>query len=234
MGHDSSVIRQRLFEAVERRRERFQEARAELFLRLVQPTPGLRVLDLGGSTGQFSRRLLRRADLDMTVADIVDTSRECAAAGLRFVQLEETPRLPFEDGQFDIVLANSVIEHVTVPKADSARMDWAEAEWKRRAQEGQRQFALEIARVGRGYFVQTPHKRFPLDQHLWLPFTNWLPHRPLLRLVALTNRIWIKRASLVDWQLLGPEDMRRYFPDAELHIERALGLPKSLIAFRHH
>jgi SAM-dependent methyltransferase len=153
---------------------------------------------------------------------------------LRFVHLEETPRLPFEDGQFDIVLANSVIEHVTVPKADCARMNWPEPEWRRRAHEGQRQFALEIAWVGRGYFVQTPHKSFPLDQHLWLPFSNWLPHRPLLKLVAFTNQIWIKRASLVDWQLLGPDDLRGFFPDAEIHIERALGLPKSVIAFRHN
>ena len=37
----------------------------------------------------------------------------------------------------------------------------------------------------------------------------------------------------VDWNLLAERDMRQLFPDATLHVEKALGLPKSLIAYRH-
>ena len=223
--------RQRIYESLERRREGFQAARAELFLRLLKPPPGTRVLDLGGNRGHFGQRLLQRSDLDITVADVIDFSAECAQAGLHFVQLDETSRLPFPDRAFDIVFCNYVIEHVTLPKAECSRTDLAEAEWKRRARARQHQFAQEIRRVGRGYFVQTPNKHFPLDVHLWMPFTNWLAHKNALRLTAVTNRFWIKRGE-PDWELLAASDLRELFPDADLHIERLFGFPKSLIAYR--
>jgi SAM-dependent methyltransferase len=223
--------RQRIYQSLERQREGFQAARAELFLRLMKPRSGARVLDLGGNRGHFGQRLLQRSDLDITVADVIDFSVECAQAGLQFVQIDEAERLPFHDREFDIVFCNSVIEHVTLPKSECSRTDLAEADWKRRASARQRQFAHEIRRVGQGYFVQTPNKHFPVDVHLWLPFTNWLSHKAALRLTAFTNRFWIKGGE-PDWELLAASDLREMFPDANLHVERLFGLPKSLIAYR--
>ena len=225
------MIRNNAYRAVEKYRERFQEARADLFCRTMQPQAGCSILDLGGNRGQFSRRLLQRLRADITVADILDFSAECAAAGLRFAQIGEQVNLPFADREFDIVLCNSVIEHVTLPKTDCQRLNMSDGEWRERAAVAQKTFAAEIRRVARGYFVQTPHPDFPLDLHLWLPFTNWLSHRATVRLTRLTDRFWIK-SGVADWQLISPHEMTGYFPDAQLQIEHWLGMPKSVIAFK--
>lgn len=217
---------------VERRRERFQEARADLFCALMHPSAGALVLDLGGNRGDFSRRLLNRMHLELTVADLLDFSKECQASGLKFVQVSEGGRLPFEDNSFDFVFCNSVIEHVTIPKDECRRLDLSDEEWTRRASVAQQTFAREIIRVGRNYFVQTPHPAFPFDLHTWLPFTSRLGHRNTVRLTKWTQGFWIKKSWEADWNLIDPDSMQNFFPDAHIHIERFLGMPKSLIAYK--
>jgi SAM-dependent methyltransferase len=64
--------------------------------------------------------------------------------------------LPFEDGRFDIVFSNAVIEHVG-------------------GRERQRRFVSEALRVGRRVFLTTPNRRFPLEVHTRLPLVHWLP-----------------------------------------------------------
>ena len=131
--------------------------------------------------------------------------------------------LPFRDGAFDIVFSNSVIEHVGGP-------------------ERQRQFATEIARVGRAYWVQTPNRWFPVEPHLLTPFLHWLPKRQRAA-IARRFTVWqcITRPSadrrefyiehfLRDIRLLGPAETKALFPGARLVRERFLGIAKSLIA----
>ncbi len=219
-------------EAIELFRERFQEARAELFCRLLAPRPGLRILDLGGNRGQLSRRIMERVSVDVTVADILDLADVFVEGGIEFVLLSPEAHLPFEAAEFDIVLCNSVIEHVTLPKPACRRRDISNRDWLSRARAAQRAFAAEIRRVGRGYFVQTPHVSFPLDLHLGLPFSHWLPHRAGLELTRVTDRFWIRKSGDFDWQLVPPRLMREFFPEASLHVERWLGLPKSLVAYK--
>ena len=64
--------------------------------------------------------------------------------------------LPFEDGAFDIVFSNAVIEHV----GDRER---------------QRALVSEAIRVGRRVFLTTPNRRFPVEVHTRLPLVHWLP-----------------------------------------------------------
>jgi SAM-dependent methyltransferase len=83
------------------------------------------------------------------------------------VQADAADGLPFADGEFDLVYCNSVIEHV--PPARRAA------------------FATELRRVGRGWYVQTPARSFPIEPHALLPFAHWLPvplRRPYWRLGA--------------------------------------------------
>jgi SAM-dependent methyltransferase len=212
-------------------RHRWHEQRADLFIQLMRPEPGARVLDLGGGYGDLMERLRRRTDLDITIADISDAALASAAAkGFHVVPLREGEPLPFHDKSFDIVFCNSVIEHVTLPKA-AVWTPIAEPEWARASSQSQHEFAHEIARIGRGYFVQTPHRAFPIDSHTWLPFVGWLSHNATIRVVRVTNRYWVKHCSHADWQLLGTAEMRSLFPEAEIHIERVVGIPKSLIAY---
>ncbi len=131
--------------------------------------------------------------------------------------------LPFRDRSFDLVFSNSVIEHV----GDA---------------HSQRAFAKEVARVGRGFWVQTPNRWFPVEQHLFTPLVHWLPRAwqrflvPRLNLWALLvpvspdrRRFYIEH-YLADVRLLCRSDLHGLFPAATIIRERFLGLTKSLIA----
>ena len=222
-----------LTQLASRIREHSHEARADLFVKLLEPERGARVLDLGGGDGSLAARIARRAEVRVTVADI-DERRHLAHErhGFEAVALEPEAPLPFDDGGFDLVLCNSVIEHVTMPRDECLRAGLKQTEWRARAFARQRAFAAEIRRVGRGYFVQTPHRAFPIDAHTWLPFTNFLPHEGARRLVRFADPWWVKKCGVADWNLLGRTELRALFPDAALAVERFGGVPKSVIAWK--
>lgn len=227
------LIREILKTALWSVHDRMRERRADLFVNLLQPKPDYRILDLGSATGTFARKIAARIPCQFTLADVTDHVAAVEHHGFEFVRLDPAAdRLPFDDAAFDIVLCNSVIEHVTLPEAECRRTDHDEVVWRERARAAQNRFASEIRRVSRGYFVQTPHRDFPFELHTWLPGVNWLPHNSTQRLVHYTNRYWIKQCNYADWQLLRPADLHGMFPDATLHVERLAGLPKSIIAFK--
>ena len=131
--------------------------------------------------------------------------------------------LPFRDGAFDIVFSNSVIEHV----GDAA---------------SQQRFAREVARVGRSYWVQTPNRWFPVEQHLFTPVVHWLP-KSWQRAIVPRFTVWdaVMRLSpdrrqfylehyLSEVKLLGAAELRGLFPAARIVRERFCGWTKSLIA----
>jgi SAM-dependent methyltransferase len=133
--------------------------------------------------------------------------------------IADARRLPFRDGAFDVVFANSTIEHVG---DDDSR----------------RQFAQEVQRVGKRYYVQTPYRWFPVEPHLMTPFIHYLPpswRRRLLRNFTVWGRLVRPTPQGVDEfvrdvRLLDLAEMRRLFPASEIWRERFLGFTKSLIA----
>lgn len=128
-------------------------------------------------------------------------------------------RLPFRDKAFEVVFANSIIEHV----GDT---------------ESRRTFAREIERVGLRYYVQTPNRWFPIEPHLWTPFIHFLPASVQKRLLRnFTVWGWLVRPTqqgceeFVDQvRLLDARELQELFPRARIWRERVLGLTKSLIA----
>jgi hypothetical protein len=216
-------------------RSRFHEARAERFVARLAPRPGGRLLDLGGSDGALAERIVRRVPLVVTVADAAPETRAAALArGFEHVLLDPDAPLPFEPGQFDYLLCNSVIEHVTLPKercAVTARVP--QAEWEAGSRAAQASFAAAIRGVAPSYFVQTPHRHFPVEQHVHLPLVQYLSHDNLCRLVTWTDRYWVKSCQgCVDWELLTPGRLARLFPDATVEVERFVGVPKSIVAWK--
>lgn len=161
---------------------------------------GMRVLDVGcGTLG------LRALEPGLEITG-VDLSPRPTYPG-PFLQADVTEGLPYADGEFDLVYSSSVVEHVP-PERRAA-------------------FAAEINRVGRGVYVQTPAKSFPVEPHSLLPFAHWLPpalRRPYWRLG--TQGFW------EDIHLLGRGDLRALFPSAGVHAERLGPLAKSWIAIR--
>ena len=199
---------------------------------LMKPQNGVSVLDLGGEWGDFLARIKNRLQAQFVIADIREDYRSTVEQkyGFQFVLIDEEKPLPFKDKEFDIIISNSVIEHVTLPKK-LCMTDISQAEWVTISRQNQRRFATEIRRVSKSYFVQTPHKSFPIETHTWLPFVNLLNHNQATSLVRFTDKYWIKHCGNVDWNLLSLTEMKTLFPDAELYIERFFGFPKSIIAY---
>lgn len=217
---------------VSRLSARQRAARGEQFRALLAPTSQDRILDLGSEEGAHIAALIPFRE-NVTIADIdpVALARGRARFGFRTATLDESGRLPFPDQHFDIVFCSSVIEHVTVPKQRLHEIA-SKARFRAESWEHQRQFANEIRRIGKRYFVQTPYKWYPIESHTWLPLPIVvLPRRVQLRLIEWTNRWWIKRTEL-DWNLLTASALAALFPEARIERERTLGLTKSVIAVK--
>lgn len=220
---------------IRRVRTNSRRRRAAIFHRHFAIGPETRILDLGGGDGTHIHYLLAGTaaqSRQVTVADIDAEAVESAAArfGYRPVRLVEGEPLPFPDRHFDIAVCSSVLEHVTIPKEEIWR-EWSGARFRLRARAAQCQFAVELARVARGYFVQVPNRGFPIETHAWLPFVQYAPRALQCLTIAAANRIWIKK-TIPDFHLPGRREMAAYFPEAMLLRERWLGLTKSLIAVR--
>jgi hypothetical protein len=96
--------------------------------------------------------------------------------------------------------------------------------------------------VGRAYWVQTPNRWFPVEQHLLTPLVHWLP-KPWQRCIVPRFTLWSallrpsadRRAFYVahyldDVRLLSASEFAALFPGARLIRERVCGWTKSLVA----
>jgi hypothetical protein len=190
----------------------------ERFAREFGVTRQTRVLDIGGTPDYWQ---LMPEPPRVIFLNAPRAKGELAGAA-RWVA-GDGRRLPFRDQSFDVVFSNSVIEHV----GDGA---------------SQAAFAREVARAGRGYWVQTPNRWFPIEPHLLTPLIHWLPKRwqrsivprfsiwgALARVTPDQRQFYIEH-YLGEVRLLGLREMRRLFPQARMIRERVCGLTKSLIA----
>jgi 2-polyprenyl-3-methyl-5-hydroxy-6-metoxy-1,4-benzoquinol methylase len=188
----------------------WRERRYRLFMDLCRVRRDEAILDVGAGKGGALERFNREnpivaVDLEADRVEWLDQPNVTVAYG-------DGTCLQYADGEFPVVYSNSVLEHV--PK------------------ELQRAFADEIRRVGGRYFVQTPNRWFPIEPHYQTPFFHFLPvlvRKWLNRHVTLG---WREKGHWEDVNLLTARDLRRLFPDAEIHRERLWGLTKSLMAVR--
>lgn len=83
-----------------------------LFDLLLASRPGQRVLNVGAGQGSFSR-LLESRGFDVVSTDVTKPALDVLRARLRGeVLFADMTRLPFQDGQFDAVVAGEVLEHI--------------------------------------------------------------------------------------------------------------------------
>ena len=98
--------------------------------------------------------------------------------------------------------------------------------------------------MGRAWWVETPNRWFPVEQHLLTPFVHWLP-KAWQRAIVPRFTVWaaITKLSddrrrfyldhyLSDVKLLSAAEVRALFPGGRLIRERFWGVTKSLIAWR--
>ena len=196
----------------------FRRRRMRAFQRSFQPGERTTILDVGGTVYNWqlvdarSRITLLNLELPEGFDELPPNYGFVVGSALE---------LEFEDGAFDVGFSNSVIEHLAT-------------------RERQEAFAREIRRVGRGLWVQTPARRFPVEPHLLTPFIHYLPRswqRRLLRRFTVWG--WLTRPSpeavegfLREIRLLGYREMQELFPDCEVRRERFLGLTKAYVAVR--
>jgi SAM-dependent methyltransferase len=180
---------------------RSRQRKLDLFLAELRPTAETTVLDVGvdevslgevgGQSGCSTHNFFEEHypwPSRITALGLHDGARFTERyPRIAYVQ-GDACALPFEDGSFDVVFSNAVIEHVG----------------DRRRQE---QLVAEALRVGRRVFLTTPNRWFPIEVHTRLPLVHWLPDEVAHRVYERTGRGWA-----ADNRLLGPADLRALFP----------------------
>lgn len=212
--------------------ERLKARRVELFVEKLGIGPYDSVLDLGSEDGSYLSRYFPYPG-NIVIADINEEPmrrgvEKNGLKGYRVIPVDGP--LPFADREFTAVWCNSVMEHVTIPRAELGNV--SHSEFKERADAHQRSFAREIARIADSYFVQTPYVHFPIESHSILPLIPYFRHPTRFRLSRATKKIWVKQWT-ADFYLYDWRRFRSHFPDAtEIMAEKSLGLTKSLMAIR--
>jgi hypothetical protein len=197
----------------------FRKRRMQRFARELGITSATSVLDIGGTPECWSLLPVRPR------VTLLNTPRaKDDLGGAESWVAGDGRALPFRDASFDVVFSNSVIEHVG-------------------DRESQRRFAGEVARVGRSFWVQTPNRWFPVEQHLLTPLVHWLPRSwqraivprcnlwSLLVQVTPDRRRFYIEHYLADVQLLSAGEVSELFPAARVIHERFCGWTKSLVAY---
>lgn len=215
--------------------KRSRESRSAIFRQTFFLDANTKILDLGSETGLNIYLVIHGTSINpknVYIADINSTAvnKGSKQFGFNPVIIDESKKLPFSDGFFDIVYCSSVIEHVTVPKEQVWKLYSGKA-FENESIRHQIEFANEIKRIGMQYFVQTPYKHFPIESHSWLPFLSWFPRWLLILVLRLTNLFWVKKTS-PDWNLLDKAKLSQLFSDAQIVEEKAFGLTKSIMAIK--
>lgn len=184
--------------------------KADLFLQLVNGASETSLLDVGGGVGIAGEFAPVYRRFKIVVVANLRPGPSVVLQGTRVMPATaDGCILPFPDKSFDWVFSNAVIEHV--------------GGWQR-----QRCFAGEVRRVARlGYFVTTPNKYFPIEQHTLLPFYQFLPD-DWKRVALRFSPGYVKEYEEIN--LLSQRNMAELFPEAEV---KKVGTPvvaNSLVA----
>jgi SAM-dependent methyltransferase len=190
-----------------------REAKWRLYEQVFPPQRGERVLDVGVSSlddlpgeNYFLRRYAFPDQLTgVGINDLSGVAARYPEVG--FVQADGRD-LPFDDGEFDIVHSNAVVEHV--------------GPWNEQAR-----FVHELVRVSKRGIITTPNRWFPVESHLRVPVVHWLP-RPATLTV-------LRRFGHDEWPvwLLSRRTFRALFPpdvDVTIRSQRIAGWPAVFIA----
>jgi SAM-dependent methyltransferase len=189
---------------------RWREKRYQQFVELCRVDPGERILDVGAGAGAALERF--NTTNEIVAIDVRLHDSAWLAQDNVTVQVADATQLPFADAEFPLAFSSSVIEHI--PK------------------DLQPAFAEEVRRVAERYFVQTPNRWFPIEPHYQLPLFQFFPKRLQRWLNSHFTLGWQKKGNWEEVNLLSAKDLRRLFPDGEIHREKLFGLTKSFMVVR--
>lgn len=193
--------------------------RFNLFLKTLKPCRNCTILDVGGTSAIWTGTGF---ESNVTLLNLTKPKSEDLARGFNAVQGNALNMDMFSDGQFDIVFSNSVIEHV--------------GSW-----ENQKQFAAEVKRVGKHYWIQTPNRYFPVEPHFLFPFFQFFSQK-LQRRIALAwryshfKKYGLPGDRILDElsciRLLSIRELEDLFGECYLYREDLFGMTKSLVMYK--
>ena len=130
------------------------------------------------------------------------------------------PPVEVRHDRFDLVVSNSLVEHV--------------------GGHAQRRRLAEVVHTAADRnWIQTPYRYFPVEPHWMFPGMQFLPFSARVAMSSvwpMGNRRTPDRAEATEWahevELIGIAQMRSYFPESTIWLERLAGLVKSLVAIR--
>lgn len=192
---------------------RARARRMQWLLETIAPTPGLRVIDLGGVPRFWDACPV---PLHLTILNLPGLNPPAAPPAHHRITLVDGDACAtgFADGAFDFAFSNSVIEHVG-DAASRARM------------------AAEIRRLAPRYWVQTPSAWFPVEAHTLMPGWWAYPDPVKRRFIARWRRSRPGWTEMIEGTTVLPRrEVATLFPEARILTERRAGLPKSYVALR--
>lgn len=196
--------------------DKMRRARMRQFFEMLNPAPGTRILDLGGTPHIW--QTATDIPLEITIANLpginAPGSKTFGPHTFHFIDADATNMATFDDNAFDIVFSNSVIEHVGDRDKISA-------------------FSQEVRRLAPNYWVQTPSIWFPIEAHTGVPFWFRLPQSIRQKMIERWRKKlpgWTRMVETTT--VLKRQDLVSVLPDAAIITERLLGIPKSYIAAR--
>jgi hypothetical protein len=186
--------------------------RMSAYVKLMKLKEGMSVLDLGGQPMIWDSvpTLLNLTLLNLPSEAVTNHSSHHKIC---YVEGDACRVEGFKERSFDTIFSNSVIEHVG--PADK-----------------QTDFAREVRRLGKSYWVQTPSTWFPIEAHCGMPF--WWQYPVTVRRYLIER--WRKKlpawAQMVEeTTVLTKGDLQRLFPEAKILVETVFGIPKSYVAY---
>ncbi|WP_218510013.1 class I SAM-dependent methyltransferase [Variovorax sp. dw_308] len=195
----------------------FRLRRGKFILKAFPGIASMRICDLGGSRHFWDKIELPIPRGQITIYNVddgeVQQGADVSAGDIKTV-IYDGQHIPAPDRFFDLLICNSVIEHVP--------------------REQRKALAEEMRRVSKLVFCQTPAWSFPFEPHFLMPFVHWLPRRLGYLLIhvspwrllshpdapTIRNYYWGTR-------LLRRAEIDALFPAADVTFERAMGMVKS-------
>jgi ubiquinone/menaquinone biosynthesis C-methylase UbiE len=183
----------------------------------------LEVLDIGGSVVFWiSVPDAARSKCNVSLINLpgaynaLPPDEECIKSAFTLLVGDARDLSQFADHAFDLIVCNSVIEHLG---------SWADMVAA----------AKEAQRVGRRGWVQVPAFEFPVEQHFLLPFVHWFADPIQIKMLALLHGEFKKRSfydqhmSVHHVRPLTRGELSRLFPGARIRSEWLI-FPKSHLA----
>jgi len=195
----------------------FRKKRMLKFIKVIDTKSAEKVLDVGGTAYNWN---LIDYQNEVVLLNLTTPKNTESPSNFSFVVGDGTA-LQYDDGEFDVLFSNSVIEHVGTF-------------------EQQKKFALEVRRVGKKIWLQTPAKSFFIEPHYITPFIHWLPkswQKRVLRNYSIWGLIARPTQHYIDdfvdqTRLLNFEEINEFFPDCKILKEKFLFMTKAYIVVK--